>query len=302
MSPSGPDRRGRPPFSRPAILGPLLAAASAASFGLITTLARVAYDGGGSPGAVIAARYLVIVLVLGPAILLAGGGFRLPRRAWPRLLAMAAGVFCLTLGYVTSVAYIPVGLAALVFYTFPLIVAAAVPLVERRRPGAVESAAFLVAFAGLALALGPSFDGLDWRGVAWALLGAGGAALLFLSSGPLLAAQNVLTVAFHVNLLCGLAMAGVLAAQGGVELPLRTAGWLGLAGTSLFYTTAVLAQFLAIRFGGAARTALIFYLEPLVSIGFAAALLGERLTLVQATGALLVLAALLLAGVRGRRR
>ena len=142
-------------------LGLGVAAFSAASFGFITTLARLSYLGGGSPETVIAARYLTAILVLGAIVLVLRRPLAFTRGDWPQLLVATLGVFGLTVGYLSAVAYIPVGLAALIFYTFPLMVAAFTAVSEWRTPGWRAAAGFLAAFAGLALALGPAGLGLE---------------------------------------------------------------------------------------------------------------------------------------------
>ena len=88
-----------------------------------------------------------------------------------------------SLGYQGSVAFIPVSLAALVFYTFPLLVGAVCGRGRTRSHDRRQGAALLAAFLGLALALGPEFGALDWRGIALALLAAVGMGLTMTFGG-----------------------------------------------------------------------------------------------------------------------
>ena len=64
--------------------------------------------------------------------------------------------------------------------------------------------------------------------------------------------------------------------------PQSALGWAAFAGMSVTSTLSVLAIFVSITRIGAFRTALIMYLEPLVSTLGSVALLGEVLTPVQA--------------------
>jgi drug/metabolite transporter (DMT)-like permease len=272
-----------------------LAAGAAASFGVITTIARIAYDHGASPAAVMELRFLAAALVMALIAGLSGRSFALPRRLWPRAIGVALGNFGVTLGYLFSVAYIPVSLAALIFYTYPLMVAAAVPFMERSRLGALAAIAFLLAFAGLALALGPPLAELDWRGVAWALLAAASAVLLFLLSPRLMAECDSVVVSCQVNLFATVLLVPPVLLMGGFALPAAATGWAAIAGASAFHIAGTLAMFAAFRLTGAARAALVFNVEPLVAIAAAAALLGESLTLVQLAGVAMVMAALMLA-------
>lgn len=278
-----------------AALGIAIAASSALAYGLITTFARIVYDQGGNAWAVNVSRFFVGFLAIGLFMLIARRSFALPRAAWPAVVALAIALATMTLGYVTSVAFIPVGLAALLFYTYPLMVAAIAPRLEGRPLGRAMAATFLLAFIGLALAIGPSFQQLDWRGIALALAGAGGATGIFLASRKLVRETPVLSVAFYSNLIGAGLLLAAMTLFGDPQLPNASLGWWALAAAGGFYILAVATQLLAIRFLDAARAAVIFNLEPLVSIAFAALLLGERLSLLQSLGVLLTVVALLAA-------
>ena len=83
-------------------------------------------------------------------------------------------------------------------------------------------------------------------------------------------------------------------AWNGFSFPVNTVGWIGLSVASVCYLSGVSFQFMAVRFGNPARMAMIFNLEPLVTLIVAAALLGERLNAVQYFGATLVVLAILM--------
>ncbi len=280
-------------------IGRLLAFLTAAFFGGSTTFARLAYQGGTNPITVVAARFLLGTLVVALVIVALRRSFRIPRRTWRRTMIVTFFWFLVATGYVSSVFFIPVSLAVLIFYTFPLIVAATSRFVEGERLGGVRALAFLIAFAGLALALGPSIDELDWRGVALAAVGAVASAMTLILSRPLLVEQGVFTFNLYVNAGSAVLIVGVILLVGGIAWPHDASGWTGLGGATLFFAVAVLVLFGAIRYAGPAHTAMILNLEPLLSIGAAALLLGERLIALQLVGALLVVAALILSTRKG---
>lgn len=274
-------------------LGLGLALLGASSYGVITTFSALAYQAGAATWTAVLLRFLAGAAFFAAPLLMRGEGLGLPRRDWPRLVVLAVGIAAMTAGYLSAVAYIPVGLAALLFFTFPLMVAATAPLVEGTRLGPRALIAYPLAFAGLAMSLGPSFAGLDWRGIALALFGALGASLIYLSGGPLVARVGLLRSSLHANLLAGLLVLLVYFAFGeALTFPETLIGWSGLAGATFCYLLALACQLLAVRHRGAAGTAVIFNLEPLVSIGCAALLLGERLSLQQGLGVALVMLAL----------
>ena len=86
-------------------------------------------------------------------------------------------------------------------------------------------------------------------------------------------------------------------------MPSNAAGWLGVFGAGVGIGAGLLAFFAALRRLGPARATMLSSVEPLVSILFAAAVLGERLGPLQWAGAALVVVALALfeAADRGRR-
>ncbi len=277
--------------------GLILAAVASSSFGLVITFTRVAYNGGASAGAAMEIRYLVAIAVMSTALLALGRGLRPPRELYGGLFRVGLTNIGVTFGYMTSILFIPVSLATVVFYTYPLMVIAVAPMVHGQRLGRRQFGAFGLAFAGLALALGPSIQGLDWRGVALALLAAVSAATVFMIAPKVVRSYHALGVTLHSNLIGACIIPLFLPILGGFVLPETSAGWLGLSGLSIFYVAAILSMFAALHAAGAVPTSLIFNLEPVVAIVAAAILLGERLMPVQMGGVALVIGALMLASL-----
>lgn len=282
-------------------LGPVFALIAATCYGMSIVSSRIAFDGGANPSAVLETRFAVAAVTMAVMLRLTGRSFVVPRYHRWRIAAACLGVFGVAMGYVVSILYIPVSLAALIFYTFPLIVAVVVPALERAWPRPAQLAAFLVAFAGLALALGTSFESLEWRGVALASLAAVSGAFIFIVSPKAVAAFGVVGTSFYMGLGNALLLLLVIVGFEGIVLPVTPAGWAGLIGVSVLYVCANLAMFAALESAGATTCALIFNLEPLVAIAGAALVLGERLSLVQCAGVALVVGALMLATL-GRSR
>lgn len=270
-----------------------LAALSAASFGIITTIATIAYEGGASPMMLAVVRAGAAALMLA-AWLLLKGKFQINLKEAPALLALALCNMGISVGVLGSVFFIPVSLAAIVFYTFPLLIAAANALLERRRPSARESLFFLLAFIGLVLVIGPRFGALDWRGIALAGLASLSATFMFLIAERKVGHLDDVAVSFQVNaggaLLAG---AALLVFQPGLFALPETAlsGWLTVAVCGL-YLLAMITFFPAVRFAGSARSALLFNTEPVVSVLGAVLLLGEVLSAQQWLGGALVIGTL----------
>ena len=281
-----------------ATIGLLFAAISATSLGVVTTFARLAYDNGATPFAFITWRYVVGLMA---ALTIAGvlkRSLKVPRAALMPVAAVTLAMAMISIGYLSSVHFIPVGLAALLFYTYPILVLAITTVIARELPGPYRIAAFVLAFAGLALALGPSLEGLDWRGVSYALIASLGAAILFVMTPRATQHISVYTLtiwAFVGGLVLSLI---VLPWLGDYAMPHANLGWTGFSLAISLYIFGQLTNFAALRHAEPARAALIYNLEPLIAIIAAAVVLDETMLPLQYAGGGLVIGALIIAARR----
>jgi len=275
--------------------GSFMALGAAASFGLITVFARLSYDGGGTPIMVNLFRLSFAVLAAGGLLALMRISLRLPRSVIPAIIGVSVSLFGASICYFYAVVYIPVSLFVLIFYIYPFMVAGYTSLDGRTPLGRMRWTALAIAFAGLAIALSPSSGNLDWRGVVLSLGAAVFVTSLFAFSSRALSRIDVISLSFWSNLGSVFLVVAVVPFLGGFTLPTSPVGWMGTLGASACYMFAVLSEFSAIRWAGPARTALYFNLEPVVTMVAAALLLGESLLPLQYEGALLVIAALVLA-------
>lgn len=275
-------------------MGRLLGLLAAIVLGLNTTFARLAYDAGSNPVTVLGSRFLACTLAIGIAVVLLGRPAVIPRGSRLPTLSVTAIWFIGPTCYLWSVVFLPVGLAALLFYTFPLIVAAISHFQEGARLGPMRVGAFLLAFTGLVIALSPSLSELDWRGITLAFLAAVSTAVTFILSRRLVSELGVFTFTLYMSAGSVVLIMGVILLVGGIALPQNTIGWTGLSGAAFGFVVGILAMFTAIKYVGSAAAAMLLNLEPLISILAAALVLGERLTMLQLTGAIMVVSALIL--------
>lgn len=282
--------------------GLLLGFLSAGIFGFVTPLARFSYEFGVNPATAALFRLGLSALVTSLLVLALRRRIRLPRAGILPVLGMTITLSATVLCYLSAVAFIPVSLAVLIFYTYPLLVAVYTSLVQRVVLGVPRAAAFVVAFSGLAVAIGPSFEVLDDVGVLLAAAAAMLLAGLFLFSERALRHVDVIAVTFYSNVGSVPVMIGGVFLLGGLELPTANVGWVALVGSGLCYALGIFLNFAAINFAGPARTAIVFNLEPVVAMMVAAVLLDERLSLVQYAGGALIIGALVLASVADRPR
>jgi len=277
--------------------GLTLAFIGASSLAFETTLARLIYDSGSTPFTMITLRGGLSVIVLFIIAYLLTGSVKLPRAAWRSTLFAGIGLSMITFGYMSSVVFIPVGLAALIFYTFPLVVLAIECIEERRMPGPRRLTIFIVAFVGLALALGPSFETLNPLGIGLAFLGGLGTVVLLLAGARAAHHTEPLIIASYANLfLFPFAFISMFLFNT-YALPGTNLGWISLGLAAFAYLIGVTAQMMAVKFAKASDVSVVHNIEPVVSIAVAWFVLNETLSNLQLAGVALVIAAIV-AGTR----
>jgi drug/metabolite transporter (DMT)-like permease len=281
------------------------ALAAASLYGMVPNFARGAFLNGIPPIESILFRTFSIAVLFAIVAVIHGEKFAVTRLTLPSFIGQSVATLCVSVGYLGSVQFIPVGLAVIIFYFFPVVIMLAAPIVEGRNPGLTRIVIALVAFSGLAMAIGPGLDRLDPRGIALAGVAAGGAALqsfsgraisrylrpsVFGSLAHLVILPPILAIALQVN-------GGTLKMlPGGTGTPVSYAF---LAGLGVVYVIAYMAQMMSLRFAPASAVAPYFNLEPIVTIAIATVVLGERLNFNQYAGGALVIAALVASTATG---
>ena len=204
----------------------------------------------------------------------------------------------------------PVGLALLVFNSFPLWATLAARVLYDRRPERAVLIAMPVILIGLALALNIAGvlggdEGATQRvvvgpGVLFAL----GAASTF---GLVLALtqHEVADLDGRVRSAFTMAVVGVLAAiaglsSGGLHWPDAPAGWWGLVALSVLYGTAFTVVFTLLPKLGAVSNSPILNVEPVAALLLGWLVLGQAVNALQVVGALIVVAAVMALGLRKR--
>jgi drug/metabolite transporter (DMT)-like permease len=206
--------------------------------------------------------------------------------------------------FFASLERIDVSLASLVMCGYPALVVGGALLLRRERATRRRLTALAVALSGVGLVLAGGVGGaLDPVGVALAVAAAVTYAAYVLVSDRLLGETPPLVLA---TMLCaGAATAFVLGGAAtsslAVGLPARTL--LALAAVALVATVLPIVAFLAgVRRVGPSRATILGTVEPPLTIGLAALVLGERLGPVQLLGAALVVSAVVILQARTRRR
>lgn len=287
-------------------LGIACALSAAALYGLVPNFVRAAYENGIPPIESTLFRTFVIAVVFAIIALVQGVRITVPRAAVPSFVGQSISTFFVSVAYLGSVQFIPVGLAAIIFFLFPVLIMLLAPVVEGRKPGAIRFAVAILAFCGLAVAMGPSFESLDMRGILLAGLAAAGATLQFFSGRAI--SLYMTPAAFgslvHLAILPPILMIALYTGSGTLRLfpggSATVQGLLFISGVGAVYVVAYMVHMLSLRFAPASSVAPFFNLEPVVTTAVAATILGERLQISQYAGGGLVLAALVASSLIGR--
>jgi drug/metabolite transporter (DMT)-like permease len=151
--------------------GIALALAAAVAFALANTSAGVAYHSGSNPLTVAAIRFVLPTATLVAWLRMSGVPLARGRDGW--LAASLGAVTALyTWALLSAIGAIPLALAILVFYFFPLVAIVILAVCGWEKFGWQTIAAIVLALFGLALALDPPGGNVNFEGVALALVGA----------------------------------------------------------------------------------------------------------------------------------
>jgi drug/metabolite transporter (DMT)-like permease len=140
--------------------------------------------------------------------------------------------------------------------------------------------------------LGAHPHGLALSGLAFAIGAAICRTAILLVTQSLLQNSDPQVTTWYLMLSSTAALASVALLTWNWQGPETAVGWAALIGVSIGTTISVLALFVSVKRIGPFRTALIMYLEPLLSTVLSAPVLGEVMTPIQAIGGVVMLAAL----------
>ena len=282
------------PSGNPTSAGSAVAFASAIVFATGITLVALIYEDGANVHAVNLTRVSTLATVMAFTLAIGRLSPALPPRVAVRCVLIGL-LFCGELyGLLSSVKYMPVGLAMLIMYTYPLMIAVAGWLTGTESFTLDRLFAILAAFAGLSLALHTPHSEIDWRGVAWAVFTAVSFSAVLIVSGRTMRGVDRRIFMLYLTITAAVIVGVVSVTLVSPEWPHTEQGWTLLAGSTGLYVLATTLLFIAVKMIGPLRTAIIDNSAPVWAIVLAALLLGQRMSMVQLFGGALVISAVLL--------
>ncbi|MBZ0215223.1 MAG: EamA family transporter, partial [Fimbriimonadaceae bacterium] len=184
-------------FRSAAFLG-LAAAVSAALFlSVNNVLTPQIYRHGGSPITLEVLRYLGLVIATGSWVALFARSDKCTAREFRMCLVVGAIYACAAAALLTAISHLPVSLAILIFYIFPLLTLLFGSILDREIPRLITLIAMLIALLGLAIVLGVGPVAMDPWGIMFAGLAAICAAVGFIVSERKVRAVKPIVMIYH---------------------------------------------------------------------------------------------------------
>jgi drug/metabolite transporter (DMT)-like permease len=274
------------------LIGILLIAISAASFGTLAIFGRYAYEDGMDTFTVLFIRFGISALFMTLILILRKEHFP-SRQIFLQLIGMGAlGYVGQSFMYMSAIKYASAGLVALLLYLYPMFVFILSVIILHEKISSVKVIALILALVGSALTVDP--NGGQLIGALMAIA----AALIY--SVYIIVGTNVMK---HVSAVQSSAIIfasagmvyGMLTFVNGAHLPASNSGWLAMLGMIIFSTIIPVATFLAgLEMVGPTNAAMLSTLEPVVTVLLAAWLFGERLMPIVMLGGGLILVAVVL--------
>jgi drug/metabolite transporter (DMT)-like permease len=274
-------------------VGTVYILASAMCFGSMAIFARLAYASGVDIPTLLLLRFAIASILMWTLLL--WKRMPLPRgRGLVMLVAMGAvGYAGQAFSFFTALTYASAGLVALLLYTYPAIVTILSRLVFQHPLTGVQIAAVAIALAGTVFIIGNAGDG-KVLGIFFGLL----AALiysLYILAGSRFPKDVTPTASTTVIASSAAAVYLVVVAVKGFHPPATGTGWMAMLAIAVICTVlAILFFFEGLERVGPVRASVFSTIEPVFTVLLAAALLGERITLVRVFGGALIVGAVLL--------
>ena len=274
------------------LIGILLIAISAASFGTLAIFGRYAYADGMDTFTVLFIRFGSSAVFMTVVLLLRKKHF--PRgQILAQLVGMGAlGYVGQSFMYMTAIKYASSGLVALLLYLYPMFVFILSVMILHEKVTSVKVISLALAVVGAALTVDP--NGGQLIGALMAIA----AALIYsvyiiVGTGVM---KHVTAIQSSTIIFASAGMVyGMLTFANGAHFPASNSGWLAMLGMIVFSTIIPVVTFLAgLERIGPTNAAMLSTLEPVVTVLLAAWLFGERLMPIVVVGGGLILLAVVL--------
>ncbi|MBH67082.1 MAG: hypothetical protein CMM58_01895 [Rhodospirillaceae bacterium] len=256
--------------------------------GIAVALGRLAFDGGTTPLTVAFFRSLLSMFLMMVVCKIIGLSLRLPAKIWLNMLLLGCLFSHMAYGNVGSTKYIPISLAALLFFIYPPIVTLINHLIDKTWPTFTKLLSIAVVFLGLGIMLGVDLGRLDPIGIIIGLTAGLACAVNIVWISRKVSNLHPFVIVFYQSAISSLIIGMIVWQLNEFRLPFISAGWLGLILIVVLQSCSIPLFYFAIQRIGAESTALINNSQPVASIMAAILIFGEMLTQERLLGAFMV--------------
>ncbi len=276
-------------------MGAVFCLLSAIGFGAMAIFGKLAYDEGVTVGDLLLVRFGVAAAVMLGIVWWRGGFGALARRTAVAAFAMGAvGYAAQSASYFAALDRIDASLLTLVLYLYPVLVMVGAVALKRESWSRRRLAALGLALAGILLVLlGAATSRFDWLGAALGVTSALVYTVYILTGDRVL--SGIAPLSLTALVCCGAATTYAVATvlRGGPSsLDSGPTAWFWMVTLALVSTVgAIILFFAGLARVGPSVASILSILEPVVTVGLAAAVFSESLSVEQLLGGLLVLGA-----------
>ena len=228
-------------------------------------------------------------------LLFSGKAIILERR--PAVTAAILGLISVvyTFALLKAIELLPVTIAILIFYLFPILTAFILAMFGAGRLTAKMIISAFIVFFGLGMALAAKFGELNLIGMLAGLVSAIGFAIVCSVSHRLMHGQDSRQATLYMSTSATVIMLVIIPFVGNIQLPITTAGWAGFMFSHVLYAGAIIGFYISLSMVGAAATTFFVNLEPIVVVGAGYVFLNQTISSWQMVGIAIVVGALIYA-------
>jgi len=270
--------------------GILLTIISTIGFSTYPIFGKYVFSGGANLSTTLFVRFALAALFFWIISHRLEGIPKLKAKLWITLIIMGAIGYASMSGlYLLSVKFIPTSLAALLLYTYPMIVAVLSVISKQETFSKYKITGLFICSAGLILVLGLNLKGVNLMGILLAI-GASVTYSLYIVAANFVLKEISPLLSSAVIASSAAVTYGLIGVASGFTWHLSSTTWLGILGIAFFCSIlAMLTFFYGVKLIGPTSASVISSLEPIMTIAFAALFFQERLTLLQSLGGILVI-------------
>lgn len=267
-------------------------------FSFIAPFAIMAEQAGLSPAYAVFYRYVILVVIATPFMLIfARHHFKFSRQQFWLLILQSCATAILNISYMMSFTFIPLSLAVIIFFTSPIITLMVVPFVFGGRLSPIKVFVFFIAFLGLVLVVGPQFSNLNPLGISLAFLAAITSVIQLLCMSKLVKEINPMALLYSVHfnaLFITFFLISALVYTGNLPMPVafNATSLFNFIGIVICYSAGYAIFTVVAKNLEPATISFAANIEPIATIALAIWLFNETLSQVQFIGVVVVIGAL----------